>query len=154
MNLIEWSLKHHVSPEALRELCESALYLQPDVDGASEARVQSEIRRDAARRGVYLFRNNRGAGKTDTGSYIRYGLANDSKKFGDAIKSADLIGWETLLITEDMVGTFIARFLSVEAKRRDWKFSGTLEEMAQAKWAAVVNAQGGRAIITNDPSVV
>ena len=85
---------------------------------------------------------------------MRFGLANDSKKFGDAIKSADLIGWETLLITEDMVGTFIARFLSVEAKRRDWKFSGTLEEMAQAKWAAVVNAQGGRAIITNDPSVV
>lgn len=150
MNLIEWGLKHRVSPEALRELCESALYLQPDVDGAGEDRVQSEIRRDAARRGVYLFRNNRGAGKTDTGSYIRYGLANDSKKFGAAWKSGDLIGWEPVLITDDMVGTFIARFLSVEAKRRNWKFSGSLEDMAQARWAALVNSQGGRAVITNN----
>jgi hypothetical protein len=154
LNIIEWAAKHRVSPEALRELCESALYIQPDVDGASEARVQSEIRLAAARAGRYLFRNNRGAGKTDTGSYVRYGLANDSKKLGDEFKSGDLIGWEQVLITDDHVGTFIARFLSVEAKRRDWKFSGTLEEIAQAKWAALVNAQGGRAVITNTPEGV
>lgn len=154
MNIIEWAAKHRVSPEALRELCESALYLQPDVDGASEARVQSEIRLAAARAGRYLFRNNRGAGKTEAGTYVRYGLANDSKKFGDEFKSGDLIGWEQILITDDHVGSYIARFLSVEAKRRDWKFSGTLEEVAQAKWAALVNAQGGRAVITNSPEGV
>lgn len=150
MNVMEWARKHGVSPEALRELCESALYLQPDVsDHASEARVQSEVRLSASRRGVYLFRNNRGAGKTETGSYVRYGLGNDSKKFGDEIKSGDLIGWEQILITDDMVGSYIARFLSVEVKARDWKFSGSLDEIAQSKWAAIVNAQNGRAVITN-----
>lgn len=149
MNLIEWGLKHGVTPAALRELCESALYLQPDEDHAGESAVQAEIRLAAARRKIYLFRNNRGAGKTETGQFVRYGLANDSKKFGDVWKSGDLIGWESLLITEDMVGTFVARFLSVEAKRRNWKFSGTLEDVAQANWAALVNVQGGRAVITN-----
>ena len=141
-------MKHHVSPEALRELCESALYLQPDVDGASEARVQSEIRLAAARRGIYLYRNNRGAA-TINGAHVRFGLANDSKKFGAAWKSGDLVGWETIMITEDMVGSFVARFLSVEAKRRNWKFSGSLEDMAQTAWATLVNSRGGRAIITN-----
>lgn len=149
MNLIEWATKHRVSPEALRELCEAALYVQPDDDHAGEAAVVAEVRRAAAYRKIYLFRNNRGAGKTDTGQFVRYGLANDSKKFGDEWKSGDLIGWESMLITEDMVGTFIARFLSVEVKARDWKFSGTARDIAQVQWATLVNAQGGRAIITN-----
>lgn len=149
MNILAWAQRHGVSPEALRELCESVIHRTEGDDSASEARVQSEIRLAAARRGLYLFRNNRGAGKTDTGSFIRYGLANDSKKLGDEWKSGDLIGWEPICITEDHIGSFIARFLSVEVKARNWKFSGTLEEIAQARWAALVNAQGGRAVITN-----
>ena len=149
MNILAWAQKHGVSPEALRELCESVIHRTEGDDHASEARVQSEIRLAAARRGLYLFRNNRGAGKTDTGSYIRYGLANDSKKLGDEWKSGDLIGWEPVLITEDHIGAFVARFVSIEVKARDWKWSGTLEEIAQARWAALVNAQGGRAVITN-----
>lgn len=154
MNVIEWAHKHRVSPEALRELCESALYLQPDEDGASEAVVQKEVRLAAAGKRIYLFRNNRGAGKTDTGQFVRYGLANDSKKFGDKWKSGDLIGWESLCVTEDMVGSFVARFVSVEVKRRDWKFSGSLEEIAQANWANLVNMQGGRAVITNTADII
>lgn len=150
MNILAWAQKHRVSPEALRELCESAIVAADDTDDhASEARVQDQIRLASARRGLYLFRNNRGAGKTDTGSFIRYGLANDSKKVGDEWKSGDLIGWEPVCITEAHLGSFIARFLSVEVKARDWKWSGTLEEIAQARWAALVNAQGGRAVITN-----
>lgn len=149
MNILAWAQKHSVSPEALRELCESVIHRTEGADHASEARVQSEVRLEAARRGLYLFRNNRGAGKTDTGSYIRYGLANDSKKLGDEWKSGDLIGWEPVLITEEHLGAYIARFLSIEVKARDWKWSGTLAEVAQARWAALVNAQGGRAVITN-----
>lgn len=154
MNLLDWAQRHHVSPEAVRELCESAIYLAEAGNHDSEARVQSEIRRDAARLGKYLFRNNRGAGQLKNGSFVRWGLANDSKQFGDEIKSADLIGWERIEITPQLVGTHVARFLSVEAKRRDWKFSGSLEDIAQAKWAAIVNAQGGRAIITNDSVLI
>lgn len=162
MNLIEWARKHHVSPEALRELCETCIHMRSDIgqiDYAAElleGAVQADIRLAAARtahlplgRQTYLFRNNRGAGKLANGQFLRWGLANDSKPLGDRIKSGDLIGWEQLVVGPEHVGSTIARFLSVEVKRRDWKFAGTLEECAQVQWAAIVNAQGGRAVITN-----
>jgi hypothetical protein len=126
------------------------MYLQPVVeDGHREGIVQRDVRLEYARAGKYLFRNNRGAGKMESGNYVRYGLANDSKQLGDAVKSADLIGWESFIITQEWVGQRIARFLSVECKRESWEWSGTLEEMAQLKWAALVNSEGGRAVITN-----
>lgn len=148
-SLIEWALKWKIPPEALRELCESAQYIAPADDNDLEARVQSEVRLAAAKSGRYLFRNNRGAGKMASGTFVRYGLANDSKQLGDEFKSGDLIGWQPLVIRPEMVGRVVAQFLSVECKRRNWKPSNSLEDMAQNKWAALVNAQGGRAIITN-----
>lgn len=160
MTLFEWAYKHNISPEALRELCETCIHKTPvthdNGDGEQEGHVQVDIRLAAARtaslplgRQTYLFRNNRGAGQLKNGSYIRWGLANDSKPLGDRIKSGDLIGWEQITITPAHVGSVIARFLSIEVKRRDWKFAATLDECAQAQWAAIVNAQGGRAVITN-----
>jgi|SRR5579863_680371 len=159
MTLIEWATRWAIPPQALEEFCRSALYVTPAPDDSSEARVQSEIRLAAARSGkMYLFRNNVGAGKLASGSFVRFGLGNDSAAVNDAFKSADLIGWQRVPITQAMVGTHLAQFLSVEVKRRNWKFAGTVEECAQAAWAALVNAQGGRAIITNtdgslDPGV-
>lgn len=150
MNLLEWSLKHNISPGALRDLCESCLHLQPaPEEKIREGYIQREIRLEYARVGAYLFRNNRGAGKMESGNYVRYGLANDSKVIGDAVKSADLIGWEPVTITASMVGQMIARFLSVEVKAEDYIFRGTLEEFAQVKWATLINSSGGRAVITN-----
>ncbi len=150
MTLLEWAIKHKIHPDALAELCATCMYLQPIVeDGHREAIVQRDVRLEYARAGKYLFRNNRGAGKMESGNYVRYGLANDSKQLGDAVKSADLIGWESILITADMVNLKFARFLSVEVKAEDYQYSGTLQELAQLKWAALVNEQGGRAVITN-----
>ena len=149
MNILEWAMRWKLPPEALRELCAAAVYVAPAEDTAREDRVQSEIRLRAAQTGRYLFRNNRGAGKMASGNFVRYGLANDSEKLGERFKSADLIGWETLRIGPEHVGAVVARFLSVECKRRDWKQSNNAEEMAQIAWATLVNAQGGRAIITN-----
>lgn len=160
MTLFEWATKHHVAPEALRELCETCIHTAPaDKPGDHlilEGSVQAEIRLAAARTAhlphgeqTYLFRNNRGAGQLKNGSYIRWGLANDSKPLGDRVKSGDLIGWEQITIGMEHVGSVIARFLSIEVKRRDWKFAATAEECAQCQWAAIVNAQGGRAVITN-----
>ena len=156
MTFIEWARKHHVSPEALRELCETCIHRGQRDGQDNEGAVQQEIRLAAARTAhlpqgaqTYLFRNNRGAGKLANGQFLRWGLANDSKPLGDRIKSGDLIGWEQLVVTPELVGSVIARFLSVEVKRRDWKFAGTAEECAQVQWAAIVNAQGGRAVITN-----
>jgi hypothetical protein len=158
MTLIEWALKHRISPEAIRDLCQSAIFQPQDVDPEEDKRLEAPIQRDvrlaSARAGKMLFRNNRGAGRMESGNHVRYGLANDSKKFGDAWKSGDLIGWESIVITPEWVGHTIARFLSVEIKRGDWKFSGTKEELAQAKWAALVNLSGGRAVITNKPEAV
>lgn len=149
MTIIEWAQRWAIPPQALDEFCKLALYLKVTPDDASEARVQSEIRLAAARAGHYLFRNNVGAGKLASGSFVRFGLGNDSAALNDKFKSADLIGWQRVPITQAMVGTHIAQFLSVEVKRRNWRFAGTIEECAQVAWAALVEAQGGRAVITN-----
>jgi hypothetical protein len=148
-NLIEWANRWKIPPEALKDLCAASLHVATPHNDDSEVRVQSEIRLAAARQGKYLFRNNVGAGKLASGSFVRFGLGNDSEKLNGKFKSADLIGIERIAITPDMVGTHIGRFLSVEVKRRNWKFAGTLEECAQVAWATLISAQGGRAIITN-----
>lgn len=119
---------------------------------ASESRVQSLVRIEAADKRKRLFRNNVGELKDANGVPVRYGLANDSKALNAELKSADLIGWESILITPDMVGQTIARFLSVECKAEDWKpRAKSPHEIAQRRWADMVNAAGGRALIVNAP---
>jgi hypothetical protein len=165
MTLLEWVAKWGIPPQALHELIETSLHLNPnavDTD-IGEAAVQKQVRLTAARQGKYLWRNNRGAFQNEYGAWIRYGLANESKKIGDAWKSADLIGLETIFVTYEMVleamskglpGYMVGRFLSVEVKRRDWTHKGTLEDMAQSNWANLVNQNGGRALITNDTNAI
>lgn len=166
MTFLEWIIKWNIPPNALKELAESCVFLGPpedDTENGLEGPVQRELRLEAARAGKYLFRNNRGAGRMESGNYVRYGLANDSKKVGDTVKSADLIGLETVFVTMEMVleaishgvpGYKVGRFLSVEAKAPSWKFNGSLEDMAQLKWATFVNDAGGRALITNKTGVL
>jgi hypothetical protein len=166
VTLFEWVLKWRVPPEALKELADTCVFLgkpEGDAESGLEAPVQRELRLEAARGGRYLFRNQRGAGRMESGNFVRFGLANDSKKLGDTVKSADLIGIETLFITIDMVledmarglpGYKVGRFLSVEAKSPVWTFTGSLEDLAQLKWASFVNSAGGRALITNKPGVL
>lgn len=152
MNLLQWAAKWHVSPEALRDLCDTAVYTDTNTE-QPEGEVSNAVRLGAARSGRLLWRNNRGAGKMASGSFVRYGLANDSKALGDAVKSADLIGIEPTLVTPAMVGTILGVFLSVEAKRHGWKPSGSLEDCAQVQWAKIVEAKGGKSIITNNGDI-
>lgn len=116
----------------------------------SEALVQSECRLLAPYVGLHLFRNNRGAFKDDTGRVVRYGLANDSKQLNKVVKSGDLIGWQLMRITPDMVGKTVPIFASVECKPEDWKpprKGDALEDYeAQLAWAQLVLAAGGRAL--------
>lgn len=150
MTLIEWALKWRVPPDALKELAQTCMHVgQVEGESEDEGEIQRGLRLEAARLDKLLFRNNRGAGRMESGNFVRYGLANDSKKLGDAVKSADLVGIEKVLITSEMVGHFIGRLLSVEVKAADWRYTGTPEEIAQVKWATAINAYGGRAIITN-----
>lgn len=118
----------------------------------SESGVQSRVRLEASKQGIYLWRNNVGAGQLKEGNrFIRFGLANDSKALNGVIKSGDLIGLRRILVTQAMVGHPVAQFVSREIKHANWKYSGSLEEAAQLQWAALVNAQGGDAKIVTGP---
>lgn len=110
----------------------------------SEAYVQSMVRLAAPVAGLMVWRNNVGALQDKAGRFVRFGLANDSKSLNETIKSADLIGWQAVTVTQEMVGTRIARFVSIECKEAGWTPSLTdKHEIAQRRWAALVLAAGG-----------
>lgn len=118
-------------------------------DEEAEAYAMSIVRLQEARApGVTMFRNNNGVLKNPAGRPVRFGLANESKDLNERLKSADLIGWESVLITPAHVGTVIARFRSREVKRAGWHYTGTPREVAQQAWAHLVNAAGGDAAFT------
>jgi hypothetical protein len=123
---------------------------------ASESNVSSRTRLAAVAKHWRLWRNNRGAGKLKNGNFVRWGLANDSKKLGNKLKSADLIGWRPVIITPDMVGKVIAQFVSVETKAEDWTppplDTKDADAAAQYLWADLVNREGGYAVFINDPT--
>lgn len=118
----------------------------------SEARVQSLMRIEAAQAGVWLTRNNVGAFQDpETGRWVRYGLANESKLQNQQIKSADLIGFRKRLIVGSDVGTVIAQFVSRECKAAGWKHTGRGREAAQTRWRDFINANGGDAAFASGP---
>lgn len=151
MNLEQWAARWNVPPEAFAELAACSI-VDPDPDelgDKSEAYVQSRVRLEAARASppCYLWRNNVGAGKMSTGSFVRWGLANDSKKLNERMKSGDLIGLRSVIVTPAMVGGRFGQFVSREVKREDWKYSGSREENAQLAWSTLINSLGGDAQI-------
>ncbi len=125
----------------------------------SEGGNQSQIREHYDSLGARLWRNNSGQLFDQNGRPVRFGLANDSKELNAQIKSGDLIGWYPRLVTPDMVGDAIAQFLSIEAKPDGWKMPGVTAQgeaakraRAQARWAAMVRAEGGEAGFMIDPA--
>ncbi len=88
----------------------------------SEKRIQDEVCLAASARGYILFRNNQGmaiVGKTTFypsgdalvrgARRIRYGVCNPG--------GSDLIGWNSVIITPDMVGQRVAVFTGLEIKK-------------------------------------
>jgi hypothetical protein len=152
-NLIQWAIRNRVSEQALSELRGifglEPIHIGSYPTGASEATVQAQVRLEAARKGLKLWRNNVGVLKDERGVPVRYGLANDSKRLNESVKSGDLIGWRPVLITPAHVGSMIAQFVSRECKRPDWKYSGNDHERAQLKWAEAITADGGDAAFCN-----
>jgi hypothetical protein len=148
--IIQWAIRNKVSEQALSEL-RGIFGLEVDsprlasqIPG-SEGYVQSTVRLEAARKGLRLWRNNVGALLDSRGVPVRYGLANDSQQLNKVVKSGDLIGWRSLLITPAHVGSRIAQFVSRECKRPGWKFTGDDHERAQLRWAEAVMSDGGDA---------
>lgn len=150
MILSDWALRWAVPYAAMADLQSRVLALEGNgvpgvIDGSSESAVQSRLRLAASRRGMRLWRNNVGAGYSEDGSFMRWGLANDSKQVNTVIKSGDLIGIRPIVVQPTDVGKLIGQFVSREVKHGSWKYSGTSREVAQLNWANLVNGLGGDA---------
>ena len=150
MVLDDWAVRWGVSYDALLDLKNRVLNLDGGVPapqpGKSEAAVQSAARVEASRKGLRVWRNNLGA-FTDpfSGSFVRYGLANDSAAVNKVLKSADLIGIRPWIIGPGDVGKRIGQFVSFECKPAGWHYTGTEREVGQANWANLVLSLGGDA---------
>jgi len=114
----------------------------------SEHDQYTPIRVAAARRGAWLMRNNSGAGKLASGNFVRFGLGNESERINEVCKSSDLIGIEPVVITADMVGRTIGRFVAREVKPPGWRYTGTKREAAQKAFIDKINELGGNAQFT------
>lgn len=96
----------------------------------------------------YLWRNNRGSFQDVTGRWVRYGLANDSKKLDEVFKSSDLIGITPVTIGVEHVGMKLGVFTAVEVKAPGARTDpGRLE--AQMNFLRLVTKLGGLGIISS-----
>jgi hypothetical protein len=113
----------------------------------NESPIQKNILQIIGQRAdVRLFRNNVGVGVC--GKIVRrvaemFVIAGGRVvRFGLKVGSGDLIGWQTVTITTEMVGQKFARFLSVETKSS----TGTAKE-DQENWRDRVIECGGLACV-------
>jgi len=152
-DIYTWAKRHGVPYTAVQELLALFGTVQRDVtaaNGLSEAAVQTNLRLEASRKGIRLWRNNVGvAHDPEVGTYVRYGLANESTQMNRVIKSGDLIGVRPVIITPHHIGTVIGQFISREAKHGGWRYAGTEREVAQLNWIKLVVSLGGDAAFAN-----
>src|SRR5574340_1691891 len=112
-----WSIRHHVSLQALDELhilLTSTVPSPTASQGQSESDVQARVRLAASQAGDVLWRNNTGVLKDERGVPVRFGLCNESAKVNEHVKSSDLIGIKRVLGTREMVGSTIGQFYARE----------------------------------------
>ena len=153
MNTIEWASKWNIPYDAVVDLHHLFGMIDTDPlpqDGESETAIQTRVRLEASKLGMRLWRNNVGAARNaETGAYFRYGLANDSKKLNEELKSSDLIGIRPITIKPEHVGLLIGQFTAREVKHGSWEFAGTDREQAQLRFIKLVISLGGDAMFTN-----
>jgi hypothetical protein len=95
----------------------------------TEQQIQQQIRIACGTGDTRLFRNNTGTLRDQHGRPVQFGLCKGS---------ADLIGWRTVTVTPEMVGTQVAVFLSIEVKTP----TGRLRP-EQQQWLEAVQSAGG-----------
>jgi VRR-NUC domain len=111
----------------------------------TESQIQAAILRAiSSRPDARLFRNNCGvgwSGQVVSNAGGRITLANARPiRYGLTPGSADLIGWQVVTVTPEMVGRKLAVFTSIEVKAA----SGRLTP-EQDNWRRVVSSAGGAA---------
>ncbi len=116
-----------------------------------ESTIQARIWRAlGALPGVRLFRNDSGvgwAGKLIQQEGQQVTLNNARRvTYGLTPGSADLVGWQSVEITQDMVGQRVAVFTSLEVKTP----TGRLEKK-QRQWLDAVDEAGGIAGVARSP---
>ena len=104
----------------------------------SEQSIQQHIRLTCSNGNTCLFRNNTGTLKDANGRPVQFGLCKGS---------ADLIGWKRVTVTEEMVGSTVAVFLSIEVKTP----TGRLRP-EQQQWLDAVQTAGGIAGVARSVS--
>lgn len=165
MNINDWARAWGINPA---HPCIADLHMRLGVDGAfalahpkrpeegaSESRAQSEVRLEAARKDVILWRNNVGALPDERGVPVRYGLANESKAMNAAIKSSDLIGIRKVRVVPEMVGSVIGQFVAREVKHGAWTWGEDAgREVAQKTFIDLVLSYGGDAAFAPGPGTL
>lgn len=153
MTFKEWATEWQIPPAACADYYQSlGTADQSDATATvatSEADVQQLVRLEASRVGARLWRNNVGAGVLENGSFVRWGLCNESEQMNKVVKSSDLVGIRPLLIGPQHVGTHVGQFVAREIKKPGWRYSGDARETAQLKFIELVNALGGDAAFAN-----
>lgn len=152
-NLDDWARRWNIPPQAVEDLRRVFGVNEPlpGIARGTEAVAQQQIRLQAPKHGVRLWRNNNGACYDQDGRLVRYGLANDSKQLSDKIKSSDLIGITPYTVRPDDTGKIIGVFTSIEVKAPGWVFNNTKREKAQAAWLQLVQSLGGFAQFATGP---
>src|SRR5574344_16394 len=104
----------------------------------------SEVNDSAWQAHPWTYRNNRGCAKTEDGRFIRYGIPEPKgrKEPDDALKGGDMIGFDEVTITPDMVGKTVAVFTNIEVKG-----DGDRLKEGQVRWHNFVLEHGGRSEI-------
>ena len=108
----------------------------------SENKVQASIKKALdslpASCGVTVMRNNVGSYRSGSGHWVKYGLG---------LGSPDLVGWKSLEITPELVGTRVAVFVGIEVKRpastTGVRVPGGVVSPRQRSWMSKLNAAGG-----------
>lgn len=98
-----------------------------------------------------IFRNNTGVAWQGRRAIVTLGGEKRSAlldprpiKFGLCVGSSDLIGWQSVTVTPDMVGKKIAVFVALEVK------AGAIVTEGQEKFLQAVRAAGGVGEVVTD----
>lgn len=116
-----------------------------------ESEIQQLIQIEAAKHSCLLLRNNSGALKdVHSGRLVRFGLGNVSEVQNRTVKSSDLIGITSLVVTQDMVGKLIGVMTAIEVKKEGWRWTASDREVAQRNFHELVISRGGIAGFASD----